>query len=148
WDLVENTEWKENYEAAIRHDMPFLSYTKMLKVSGKTGRGTQRVFAAVVAAQQERHRRVGTGELNRFFKDVVEHHPPPVRQGRRARLLFCSQPLIRPPTFIFTTNRSASIPGSYKRYLENRLRERYGFDGTPIWIKFREKRNNKKKLGR
>ncbi len=145
WDLVENDEWRDNYEKAIRHDMPFLSYASVLRVSGKTGKNVRRIFGAVTDAQKERHRRVGTGELNRFFKDVVEHHPPPIRNGRRARLLFCSQPLIRPPTFIFTTNRATTIPGSYERYLENRLRERYGFDGTPIWIKYREKSNNKKK---
>lgn len=148
WDLIENPEWRDNYESAIRHDLPWISYAPVLRVSGKTGKNTQRIFAAVLDAQRERHRRVGTGELNRFFKDVVEHHPPPIRNGRRARLLFCSQPLLRPPTFIFTTNRAPSIPGSYKRYLENRLRERYGFRGTPMWIKFREKRNNKRRNDR
>lgn len=145
FDRVENSEWRDGFEAAIRVDMPFLKYAQVLRVSGRTGRNLGSIFPAVIDAQRERHRRVGTGELNRFFRDVVEHHPPPVRQGRRARLLFCSQPLIRPPTFIFTTNRAASLPGSYSRYLENRLRERYGFRGTPIWIKFREKRNNKRR---
>ncbi|MEO1483505.1 MAG: ribosome biogenesis GTPase Der [Myxococcota bacterium] len=148
WDLIENPEWRDNYEAAIRHDMPWISYAKVLRVSGKTSKNTHRIYSAVVDAQRERHRRVGTGELNRFFRDVIEHHPPPIRNGRRARLLFGSQPLLRPPTFIFTTNRAPSIPGSYKRYLENRLRERYGFHGTPIWIKFREKKNNKRKQDR
>ncbi|MEL6546688.1 MAG: ribosome biogenesis GTPase Der, partial [Myxococcota bacterium] len=66
WDLVENEEWRDNYEKAIRHDMPFLSYANVLRVSGKTGKNVHRIFKAVVDAQKERHRRVGTGELNRF----------------------------------------------------------------------------------
>lgn len=137
WDLVENIEWKDKFEAGLRHEIRFLEHVPLLKVSGKTGRNTNKLFGAIVDAQRERHRRVGTGELNRFFRAVVEHHAPPIRNGRRAKLLFCSQPLVRPPTFVFTTNRVESIPGAYKRYLENRLRERYGFMSTPIWIKFR-----------
>jgi GTP-binding protein len=93
----------------------------------------------VIAAQQERHRRVTTGELNRFFREVVASHPPPRQGGKRPQLYFVSQPLIRPPTFVFASNRMDRVHFSYARYLQNALRQRYGFGGTPLWLKFRQR---------
>ncbi|MEE8408955.1 MAG: ribosome biogenesis GTPase Der [Myxococcota bacterium] len=137
WDLVGSTEEGTDLVADVRHRLPFLDHSPLIRVSAKTGRGIDKILPAVVAAQRERHRRVGTAELNRFFSSVVEHHSPPIRRGRRARLYYVSQPLVRPPTFVFTASRVDAIPGSYSRYLMGALRERYGFEGTPIWIKFR-----------
>lgn len=140
WDLVTNPEWRENFEKAVRLEMPFASFVPFLKVSAKTGKSVERIFDAVIEAQKERHRRVTTGELNRFFREVVESHPPPIQNGKRPKLYFVSQPMVRPPTFVFAASRPDDIHFSYERYLSNSLRARYGFHGTPIWLKFRPHR--------
>jgi GTP-binding protein len=137
WDLIENPEWRDKYPEAVRHDLDFVEYAPFVRVSAKTGQGTHKLFAPIIKAQQERHRRIGTGELNRFFKEKVEHHPPPLFKGRRAQIYFVSQPLVRPPTFVFTAKNPSNIPEAYSRYLRNQIRERYGFEGSPIWLKFR-----------
>ncbi|HET6345696.1 MAG TPA: hypothetical protein VFH51_12240, partial [Myxococcota bacterium] len=67
-------------------------------------------------------------------------HPPPIRGGKRPQLFFVSQPLVRPPTFVFAASRQDDLHFSYIRYLSNTLRKRYGFEGTPIWLKFRPHR--------
>ncbi len=140
WDLAENPDWRTGYVEALRQQMPFADYAPMVRLSAKTGKNVETLFKHVIAAQQERHRRVGTGELNRFFREVVGSHPPPIRGGKRPQLYFVSQPLVRPPTFVFASNRADDLHFSYVRYLQNALRRKYGFDGSPIWLKFRSHR--------
>lgn len=143
WDLAKSDEWRKNFDESVLREMPFSTYASLLKVSAKTGRACDTIYAAVLDAQRERHKRVTTGELNRFFADVVERHPPPVQNGKRSRLYFVTQPLVRPPTFIFSASKPDDLHFSYQRFLQNQLRERYGFHGTPIWLKFRRSRNNR-----
>ena len=147
WDLIENPEWKEGFPKAVRLDLGMLGYAPLIRISAKTGRNVHKILDHVVEVQRERHRRVGTSALNRFFKEVVEHHGPPMHKGKRARLYYATQPLVRPPTFFFTAGRPDHVPGSYARFLRNSLRERFGFEGTPIWLKFRA-RGKQKKQGR
>lgn len=146
WDAPDNPEWRRNFPKALRVDLPFLEYAEIQTVSAKTGRGVNDLFRAIRDAQAARHRRIGTGELNRFFKEVVEHHPPPIQRGHRPRLYYVTQPMVRPPTFIFAATETAYIDTTYVRYLRNALRERYGFQGTPLWIKFRQR--GRKKSGK
>lgn len=145
WDLIENPEWREQYPKAIIHDMPFLRYAPLLRVSAKTGKGASKLLAPIVDVQRERHRRIATGALNRFFTEVVDRHPPQLFKGKRARIYFVSQPLVRPPTFIFTTRNPDHVPRAYERYLRNQLRERFGFEGTPLWLKFRPRGQQKRR---
>ena len=137
WDLAENPDWRTGYVEALRQQMPFADYAPMVRLSAKTGKNVETLFKHIIAAQQERHRRVGTGELNRFFREVVNSHPPPIRGGKRPQLYFVSQPLVRPPTFVFASSRADDLHFSYVRYLQNSLRRKYGFGGSPIWLKFR-----------
>jgi GTP-binding protein len=137
WDLIENPEWREQFPKAVRVTLSQTTYAPLVHVSAKTGWKVSSLLDAIVQAQRERHRRVGTGELNRFFKEVVESHPPPIQNGKRPKIYFVTQPLVRPPTFIFNASRMDDIHFSYRRYLENSLRKRYGFEGTPLWLKFR-----------
>jgi GTPase len=145
WDLPENPEWKKKFPDAVRFDFPFVDYAPLLALSAKTGRGVERLLPLVLEVQRERHRRITTGELNRFFREVIEHHAPPQTKGKRAALYFVSQPLVRPPTFIITTGRTELVPESYTRFLVNQLRERYGFTGTPLWVKYRARGKAKAK---
>ncbi len=140
WDLMPPGEDAiKEFQFQVEQSLPFLSYANTVRLSALTGRHVGKLLAPIVAAQRERHRRVSTGDLNRFFERLVERHPPPFRQGRRSRLYYASQPLLRPPTFIFAVSRADQIPESYRRYLSNQLRERYGFRGTPLWLKFRQR---------
>ncbi|HSI03099.1 MAG: ribosome biogenesis GTPase Der [Myxococcota bacterium] len=143
WDVAKEEAFKKDFDAAVLHEMKFATYASIIKVSAKTGWKTETIFPAVLEAQRERHRRVTTGELNRFMNDVVERNPPPVQNSRRPRIYFASQPLVRPPTFIFTASKPEDIHFSYQRFLQNQLRERYGFHGTPVWLKFRRTRKER-----
>jgi GTP-binding protein len=139
WDLMPAAASRQ-YLKHLNYEIGWLAYPRILKLSAKTGKGVAPLWRAIVAAQRERHRRVSTGELNRFFRDVVAEHQPPSRKGRRPRLYFFSQPLVRPPTFVVASRHGDYVDAGYVRYLQNALRKRYGFQGTPIWIKFRPHR--------
>jgi len=139
WDLIADEETGKDWVLDARHKLPFVDYAPLVRVSAKTGRSVGKLLPAVIAAQRERHKRVGTSELNRFFRAVVESHPPPIRKSTRPRLYYVSQPLVRPPTFIFAASHPERIAASYRRFLANNLRERYGFEGTPIWVKLRSR---------
>lgn len=143
WDLIENPEWRDKFPEAVRVDLPFVSYAPLVRLSAKTGKATHKIFAPIIRAQQERHRRISTGELNRFFREVVERNPPALFKGKRPQMYFVSQPLVRPPTFVFTTKNPQNVPESYGRYLRNQLRERFGFEGSPVWLKFRARGRQK-----
>ncbi|MEZ4272513.1 MAG: ribosome biogenesis GTPase Der [Myxococcota bacterium] len=143
WDLIENPEWRDGFPKAVQVDLPFLDYAPFIRTSAKTGRNVEKIFASIDDAQRSRHRRIATGELNRFFRDVVERHPPPIHQGKRAKLYYVAQPLVRPPTFMFTASRADHVPQSYARFLRNQLRERFDFTGSPLWLKFKPRGKSK-----
>src|SRR4029453_15932077 len=87
----------------------------------------------------ERRKRVSTGELNRLVSDASDRQTPPMVKGRRPKLFYATQVAVAPRTFGFFAGDGGSVHFSYRRYLENRLREAFGFDGTPIRIVFRER---------
>src|SRR4029453_4809718 len=87
----------------------------------------------------ERRKRVSTGELNRLVSDASDRQTPPVVKGRRRKLFYATQVAVAPPTFVFFARDAGSVHFSYRRYLENRLREELGFLGTPIRLVFRER---------
>ncbi len=87
----------------------------------------------------ERRRRIGTGELNRLVAEAIRRQSPPMVKGRRPKIFYATQVAVAPPTFVFFAKDAGSVHFSYQRYLENQIREAYGFDGTPIRIFFRER---------
>ena len=90
-------------------------------------------------ASAEHNKRVTTGELNRFFEEVLEKHPPPSMHHRPVRFYYITQAMTAPPTFIVITNEPKSIHFSYQRYVINQIRKRFGFQGTPIRVRYRGK---------
>src|SRR5215210_311682 len=88
---------------------------------------------------RERRKRISTGELNRVLRAASERQTPPVVRGRRPKIFYGTQAGVAPPTFVFFANDAALIHFSYRRYLENRLREEFGFDGTPVRLVFRDR---------
>jgi GTP-binding protein len=143
WDLVEkDTTTTTKYEARIRELMKFADYAPIIFVSAKTGQRVTRLFELARAAYRERTRRVPTSELNRFFEQNLEQPRATTPSKYPLRVLYMTQAATSPPTFVlFTSARSpkARLHFSYVRYLENRLREQFGFAGTPLRIKERRK---------
>jgi GTPase len=109
----------------------------VVTLSAMTGQGVEKLLPAVRAAHEVWNRRVGTGELNRWFEGALERHQPPLVQGRRLKLRYMTQAKARPPTFIVFGTRAEQTPEDYQRYLANGLRETFSLPGTPIRLQFR-----------
>jgi GTP-binding protein len=141
WDLVaEKTDRTfDQYTEWIRNEVPFLDFAPIVSISAKTGQRVGRVLELAIDIWAERRKRVPTGELNRVLAAATERMPPPLVRGRRPRLFYATQAAIAPPTFVFFASDSSAVHFSYRRFLENRLRETFGFDGTPIRLIFRDR---------
>jgi GTP-binding protein len=138
WDLVDEDR-RLQLDREIEREMARFGWAARLNISARTGRGVQRLAPALEAALQSWQMRVPTGELNSFLSSVVAATPPPVRGGKQPKIMFATQPGIEPPRFVLFT--SGPLEASYRRFLERRLREQYGFAGTPldVSVKAREK---------
>ena len=147
WDIVEDKTHKsfDEFATSLRRELAFIDYAPIVSISAKTGQRVQKVLELAVDVWGERRRRIATGELNRLVSAAVERTPPALVRGRRSKIRYATQAGVAPPTFVFFATDAASIHFSYRRYLENRLREAYGFDGTPIRLVFREQIREKKR---
>jgi GTP-binding protein len=145
WDLVaEKTDRTfDQYVEWIRNEVPFLDFAPIVSISAKTGQRVGKVLELAVDIWGERRKRVSTGELNRVLRAATERQVPPMVKGRRPKIFYGTQAAVAPPTFVFFANDAASIHFSYRRYLENRLRAEFGFDGTPIKLVFRDRESVK-----
>ena len=150
WDIVEDKTHKsfDEFVTTLRRELPFIDYAPVVSISALTGQRVQRVLELAVDVWGERRKRIGTGELNRLISASVERNPPAVVKGKRAKIRYATQAGVAPPTFVLFATDPASIHFSYRRYLENRIREAYGFDGTPIRLVFREQVREKRPKGR
>ncbi len=109
----------------------------LVTVSGKTGKGLDRLHAAILRAHQVWNRRVTTAQLNRWLAGMLEQHPPPAPGGRRIKMRYATQVKTRPPAFIVMTSHPEAVPESYSRYLVNGLRTDFDMPGTPIRLTLR-----------
>ncbi len=135
WDAITKDSFTmQEFTEKVRRDLNFLPYVPVLFISALTGQRTQKIFEVVKEVNEARHRRVSTGELNRFLREAVAKMPPPAHKGQAAKIFYVTQVSVAPPTFVFFVNKPALIHFSYERFLENQLRERYPFSGTPIRI--------------
>ena len=124
------------YEERLRYELKFLNYAPVVFVSAQSGAGTEKIFPLLEEVASERRKRVGTSEMNRFLEHVdFERASVPMRQ--RVKIYYMTQASVAPPTFVLFTNRGVKLHFSYQRFLENRIRDAFGFVGTPIWIKNR-----------
>ena len=127
---------QHQYLERLRHSLKFLNYAPALFISASTGKNVDKIFPLIEEVATERRKRITTGEMNRFLKTVdFERASVPMRQ--RVRILYLTQAAVAPPTFILFTDRQVKLHFSYQRFLENQIREAFGFVGTPIWIKVR-----------
>jgi GTP-binding protein len=141
WDLLEEKTDRtfDVFVTSMRRQVPFLDFAPVVSISAKTGQRVTKTLELALDIWGERRRRISTGELNRLLADATDRQPPPAVRGRRPKLFYGTQVGVAPPTFVFFANDAANIHFSYRRYLENRLRETYGFDGTPIRLVFRDR---------
>ncbi len=140
WDAVEKDEFTaDRWLKRLRRDAPYLAWADIVFASALSGQRVQRILQEARRVAEERFRRVSTGELNRLVMDAVRAHPPSHVRNRLPKILYATQVAIGPPTFVIFVNDPSLIHFSYKRYLENRIREEWGFLGTPIRLIFRQR---------
>jgi GTP-binding protein len=154
WDVVTTgrTDGKppadrEIFEQQLRTVLKYLSYAPVVFLSALEGTGPDakkmlRVLHEVVAVAAERRKRVTTGQMNRFL-DKIDFQRAPVPMSKRIRIFYMTQAAVAPPTFVLFTDRDIKLHFSFERFLENQIREAFGFQGTPIWFKVKA-RNEKK----
>ncbi|MBR5439805.1 MAG: ribosome biogenesis GTPase Der [Clostridia bacterium] len=140
WDAVEKDAYTvEEFKKKLNCDLAFMDYFKALFVSAKTGQRTEKIFNAVNEVYQNSQKRITTGMLNDVINDAVRATEPPTKNGRRLKIYYAVQDGVQPPTFVIFVNSQDLMHFSYKRFLENTLRNTFDFTGTPIRIFVREK---------
>ncbi|MEK9661861.1 MAG: GTP-binding protein, partial [Alphaproteobacteria bacterium] len=143
WDAVEDRRVAlQSLQRRLEISLPQARGVPIVTLSALTGRNIERFMPTVLAAYDVWNRRVPTGRLNEWLRDMTERHPPPLASNRRRiRLRYITQARTRPPTFVVFCNRPEDLPDSYLRYLENALRDDFDLPGTPVRIQFRKRKN-------
>ena len=140
WDAVEKDEHTaDQWLRRLRREAPYLAWADIVFASALTGQRAERILREALRVAEERYRRVSTGELNRLIMDAVREHPPSHVRNRLPKIYYASQVGVAPPTFVAFVNDPSLVHFSYKRYLENRIRDAYGFLGTPIRLILRQR---------
>lgn len=141
WDLIEkDSHTMEDYRARAQRQLDFMSYAPVVFISAKQGLRIEQALDAALTVIKERDKHVSTAQLNKVLKDAVAKHPPPSRPGKWIKFFYATQADTAPPTFLFFCNDPKTIHFSYRRYLENELRDAFGFAGTPLRLSFRSRR--------
>jgi GTP-binding protein len=144
WDAVEkDTHTMAAYEKDVRRELAFLSYAPLLFISAETGQRVNKILETVMEVQTARNYRMSTADLNDLLRDIVAHHPPPTKAGTQLKFYYATQVAVAPPTFVFFVNRPEMVHFGYERYMENRLREKYPFTGTPVRLLFRGRKDER-----
>ncbi len=140
WDLVQKeTNTMKQFKERLKVEFPFMSYAPSIFISVLEGQRVNQVLEMSKVVAEKRKMRVPTGQLNSLIADAVMMKNPPSDKGKRLKIYYGSQVGIEPPLFSFKVNSRELMHFSYSRYLENRIREAYGFEGTSIKFVFREK---------
>jgi GTP-binding protein len=133
---------RDAYEERLRRTLKYLHYAPVIFLSALEKTGLGRVMNETKKVAIERRKRVTTGQMNRFL-EKVDFQRAPVPMAKRLRIFYMTQAAVAPPTFVLFTDRDIQLHFSFERFLENQIREAFGFEGTPIWFKLRP-RNVKK----
>ena len=145
WDLIENKESNtiNKFEKEIEKEMPFLSYVPKVFVSALTKQRLVNLYKLAKEVHAEATKRISTSLLNKVVLDAISMNPPSSIRGKRLKLYYTTQVKTQPPTFVLFINNEDFLKDNYVKYLENKLREAFGFNGTPIRISVRERQNKK-----
>lgn len=141
WDALEkDAETFDQWTNHVRSSLHFIPYAPVLFISAKTGQRVEKILELGLQINAERNTRISTSKLNALLRDAVRQHPPSsVHKGAHLRIFYATQAQVEPPVFLFFSNAPEEIHFSYKRYLENRIREEYPFVGTPIILVFKSR---------
>jgi GTP-binding protein len=141
WDLMKGrgVNYSKEFDENLRYRLKFLEYAPVLHLSAATGERTPKLLEMIERVAQSRHTRVSTGALNRFVETITASNPPVSPERRAVRIMYASQTGVAPPTFVMFTNVATTFHFSYERFLINRLRETFGFIGTPIRLHVRRR---------
>ncbi len=142
WDLIteKTTETAGWWVKEIRYHMPFVAYAPVIFTSALTGKRVNRLLPLVDEVFEQYTKRIKTADVNRFLEGVMAKHSPPLHRNRRLKFFYAAQVATRPPTFVFVVNYKKGIAASYRRFLENQIREQFDFEGTPIRTVVRERK--------
>ncbi len=143
WDLVKNVQ-TQKYEQKIDLDAPFLNYAHKIFISAKTGQRLDNIFEIAKITQAEREKRISTGLLNKIINEAYNLNPPTSIKGKTLKFYYSTQAKNNPPTFVIFVNNKDLIQDHYKRYIAKKLRENFGFKGTPIVVSYRQKGEKEK----
>ncbi|MFC1900404.1 ribosome biogenesis GTPase Der [Chloroflexota bacterium] len=138
WDLITEKDIAE-WDRAIRGEIKFMPYAPIIFTSAKTGQGVNKIMPQAYKVYQERLKRFSTAEVNSVVQEAIAAHNMPRKGNKRLKLFYATQAEVNPPTFVFFVNDSKLIHFSYQRYLENKLRQSFGFDGTPLRLVFKNR---------
>ena len=142
WDVAENASALFNgIKAALEEGLAQIKGIPVLTVSGKTGKGIDQMLQAAFELREQWSRRIGTGELNRWFESAIEANPPPAPKGKRIKLRYITQVKSRPPSFVLFGTRTSELPESYRRYLLNSMRRDLGLGPVPLRLTLRSPKN-------
>ena len=147
WDLIEDKKSNtiNKFEQKLANEIPFLDYVPKIYISAVTHQRLNNIFTRVVEVQKEHSKRVSTGLLNKVINEAYALNPPQTIRNKRLKIMYVTQASTEPPTFILFVNDEKLLKDHYKRYMENKLREAFGFFGTPIRIAVRQRSEQKNK---
>lgn len=143
WDLIEkdNNSVKE-FTELVKADLSFLNYAPIITISALTGKRTVNILEQAKFINEEYHKKISTGLLNQILGEIIAQNPVPTRKGRAVKINYGTQISQAPPKFVFFANNPELVHFSYQRYIENKLRDYFGFEGCPIDIIFNKKNEN------
>lgn len=141
WDAIEkNDKTMREYESKVRQILSFVPYAEIVYVSAKTGQRLPKLFDSIDIVIENQNLRVATGVLNEIMTEAVVLQQPPSDKGKRLKLYYITQVSVKPPTFVIFVNDKSLMHFSYTRYLENKIREAFGFSGTSLKFFIRERK--------
>jgi GTP-binding protein len=129
----------EEYRRIVHERIPHTSFAPVICVSAKTGKNIKKILESDLRIYSQLNRRIKTSALNKTLEEIIQAQSLPYQHGKRVNIIYMNQVKVMPPTFALFTNFPRLIPEHYKRYLENSLRQKYGFTGVPIRLLLRKK---------
>ncbi len=146
WDLIEDKKANtiNQFDKKLSNEIPFLEFAPKIYISALTKQRLNQIFEKADEVYEQCRKRVSTGLLNKVMKELYALNPPTTVKGKRLKILYTTQSNICPPTFVIFANNADLLKDHYKRYIENKLREAFGFFGTPIRISVRERSDKQK----
>ena len=143
WDAIEkNNKTIKEHTDKIRQTLSFMPYAQIMFISVKTGQRLNKIYETIDAVIENNSMRVGTGVLNEIVTEAVALQQPPSDKGRRLKIFYTTQVAVKPPTFVIFVNDKELMHFSYVRYLENRIRDAFGFEGTSLKFIIRERKED------